>query len=435
MQRSLGFWRSWALVVGTMIGNGIFLLPSVLAPYGSLSLLGWIFAGGGTLFIALMLGSLAQRIPKLGGPYAYTRTAFGDLPGFLVAWGYWISIWSGVAAGAVAFTGYFSVFLPQVSTQPIISACSALTIIWLLTGINVAGVKSAGMFQLLTTLLKLLPLFLIAGCGLLLGDITNVPATNPKDEPFPLLIAGLVMLTMWAFVGVEGVTIPADDVIEPEKTIPRALIAGTLTVTIVYMMATYGVMALISTEDLTGSTSPFADAASLIFGPWGAGLVAAGAIISIAGSLNGQILVGGMISRAIAVDKLFPARFAKLNTSGAPAFALIVSGLLSSALIIMNYSKGLMATFELLILLSTLTTLLPYTASALAEIVLQRRDLLSERNKNLKSFFIAIIALAFSLFAIVGSGLEVVAYGLLLLLSGLPIYYWLCTKNLSDSQS
>ena len=101
----------------------------------------------------------------------------------------------------------------------------------------------------------------------------------------------------------------------------------------------------------------------------------------------------------------------------------------------MNYSKGLMATFELLILLSTLTTLLPYTASALAEIVLQRRDLLSERNKNLKSFFIAIIALAFSLFAIVGSGLEVVAYGLLLLLSGLPIYYWLCTKNLSDSQS
>ena len=158
MRRSLGFWRSWALVVGIMIGNGIFMLPAVLAPYGSLSLLGWIFAGGGTLFIALMLGSLARRIPKLGGPYAYTRTAFGDLPGFLVAWGYWIAIWSAVAAGAVAFTGYFGLFVPQVTTEPIIGGVAALVIIWLITGVNVAGVKSAGIVQLVTTLLKLLPL-------------------------------------------------------------------------------------------------------------------------------------------------------------------------------------------------------------------------------------------------------------------------------------
>jgi APA family basic amino acid/polyamine antiporter len=158
-----------------MIGNGIFLLPTVLAPYGSLSLLGWIFAGGGTLFIALVLGSLARRIPKLGGPYAYTRTAFGDLPGFVVAWGYWISVCSATAAGAVAFVGYLGVFVPQVTTEPITGAIAALAIIWLITGINVAGVKSAGIVQLVTTLLKLLPLFLIAGSGLLLGDVTDIP--------------------------------------------------------------------------------------------------------------------------------------------------------------------------------------------------------------------------------------------------------------------
>ncbi|NKB37913.1 MAG: amino acid permease [Gammaproteobacteria bacterium] len=423
MQRSMGFWRSWALVVGIMIGNGIFLLPSVLAPYGNMSLLGWIFAGGGTILIALMLGSLARRFPKLGGPYVYTREAFGDLPGFLVAWGYWIAIWSAVAAGAVALSGYLGFFLPQISDKPLYSGISSLLIIWLLTGINTAGVKSASIFQLTTTLLKLAPLFLIAGSGLLLGDVSEIPASNPDDEPFPILIASMVILIMWAFVGVEGVTIPADDVIEPERTIPRALLAGTVTVTIVYICATYGVMALIPAEQLALSTSPFADAASLIFGPWGASLVAIGALVSIVGSLNGNILVGGMIARAIAVDKLFPARFASLNKAGAPAFSLVTAGLLSSLLIAMNFSKGLMAAFELLILLSTLCTLLPYVASALAEIVLRWRESSDEGRYNKRAIAIATGALAFSLFAIIGSGLVVVVYGLVLLGCGLPVYY------------
>lgn len=411
------------MVVGIMIGNGIFMLPAVLAPYGSLSLLGWILAGGGTLFVAFMLGSLARRIPKLGGPYAYTRAAFGDLPGFLVAWGYWIAIWSAVAAGAVAFVGYFSVFVPAVATVPIGGAIAALVIIWLITGINLAGVKTAGIIQLITTLLKLLPLFLIAGSGLLLGDITDITAANPNNESAPLLIAGLVMLTMWAYVGVESVTIPADDVIEPEKTIPRALVVGTLTATAVYIVATYGVMALIPIEELAASTSPFADAASIIFGPWGASLVAIGAIVSIAGSLNGNILLSGMMPRAIAQDNLFPKPFAKLNAKGAPAFALIVSGVLSSLLIAMNYTQGLVAAFEMLILLSTLTTLLPYAASALSDLALQKRDADAGRGTQWKSVVIAIGALAFSIFAIVGSGLTVAAYGLILLAAGLPFYY------------
>jgi len=429
VKRSFGFWRAWALVVGIMIGNGIFMLPAVLAPYGSLSLFGWFFAGGGTLFIAFMLGSLARRIPKLGGPYAYTRTAFGDLPGFLVAWGLWIAVWSAVAAGAVAFVGYFAVFVPQVLTEPVAGAASALALIWLFTGINVAGVKSAGIVQLITTLLKLLPLFAIAGGGLMLGDVTSIPATNPTGEPFPILIAGLIMLTMWAYVGVEGVTVPADDIIEPEKTIPRVLMAGTLTATGVYIIATYGVMALIPGAELAASTSPFADAASRIFGPWGAGLVTIGAIVSIIGSLNGNILVAGMIPRAIALDKLFPVRFARLNSSGAPAFALIVSGLLSSLLIVMNYAKGLVAAFKMLILLSTLATLLPYAASALSDLVLQKRDTAEGKRKNWKSFGIATGALGFSLFAIIGSGLETAGYGLILLAAGLPVYYRLKQKK------
>ncbi len=193
------------------------MLPTILAPYGSISLFGWIFAGGGTLFIALVLSSLARKTSKSGGPYTYTLETFGNLPGFLIGWGHWISIWAAVAAGAVAFTGYLSVFIPELEQIPAFGAISSITLIWLLTGINITGVRSAGIFQLLTTLLKLLPLFLIAGSGLILGDFNYIPAENPENEPIPILLAELVILVMWAYVGVEGITIPTDDVIEPKK--------------------------------------------------------------------------------------------------------------------------------------------------------------------------------------------------------------------------
>jgi APA family basic amino acid/polyamine antiporter len=421
MSKSLGFWRSWALVVGTMIGSGVFLLPAVLAPYGSYSLLGWVVAGTGTLFIALTLGSMARRVPKIGGPYAYTRAAFGDLPGFLIAWGYWISVWSGSAAIAVAFSGYMSVFIPALDAVPAAGAGGALVVIWLFTGVNIIGVRTVGIVQLVTTLLKLLPLFAVAAAGLVAGDATAIPATNPDEEPLPLLVAGVAMLTMWAFVGMEAATIPADDVVAPERTIPRALVAGTLTATGVYILATLGVMALVPTGDLAASSSPFADAAASVWGSWGVNLIGVGALVSIVGALNSNILLSGQMPRAAALDGLFLSRFARLNASGAPAFALVVSAGLASALIVMNYAKGLLAAFEFMIVLSTLTTLVPYAASALADLVFQRR---TDRGvTRWRSIAVAVLALLFSLFAIIGSGVEVVGYGLLLLAAGLPVYY------------
>lgn len=428
MKRSLGFWRTWGLVVGVMIGNGILLLPALLAPYGNLSLLGWIATGGGTLFIAIMLGSLARRMPKIGGPYAYSRAAFGDLTGFLIGWGYWMSLCLATAAGGVAFAGYFGVFIPSVSAEAIPGAMTALFVIWIFTGISVAGVKSAGTVQLIATLLKLLPLFLIASAGMLLGDLTSVSASNPNDESFFVMVSGMITITMWAFVGVEAATIPADDVIQPEKTIPKALLVGTLTVTGVYILATYGVMALIPGPELAVSTSPFADAAMVVFGPVGSTLVAIGALISIVGGLNGNILLSGMTARAVALDRLFPARFATTNKAGAPSFALIFTGVLASVLVSMNYMDGLVSAYKTLIILSTLTSVLPYASSSIADLVLQKRAAPSE-GWRWKSVLVAIGALAFSIFVILGAGLKDASLGLILLAAGLPIYYWLKIKS------
>lgn len=426
MKKSLGFWRTWALVVGTMIGSGVFLLPAVLAPYGSYSLGGWIISALGSLFIALTLGSLASKIPKIGGPYAYTYAAFGQLPGFLIAWGYWISCWTGVAALAVACSGYISVFVPVVNNVPVAGAISSIIIVWTFTTINISGVRTAGIVQLITTVLKLLPLIIIAFAGLAVGNSGNIHATNPNNESMPILLAGVAMLTMWAYTGVESATVPADDVINPSKTIPRALITGTLTATFIYILSTFGVMALIPQHQLAESSSPFADAAKTIFGGIGEYLIAAGALISIIGTLNSLILLSGQMPLAAGLDRLFPERFVKLNQSGTPGFGLIFSSILATILIIMNYSKGLVSAFTIMILLSTLTTLIPYALSAASEIVLTRKE--REKN-NTKRIIIAIFALLFSLFAIIGSGLEVILYGLILLAIGLPVYYLMIKRR------
>jgi len=421
MKKSLGFWRCWALVVGSMIGNGVFMLPAVLAPYGSYSLLGWLFAGAGTLFIAFTLGGLARMLPKLGGPYAYTRAAFGENTGFLIGWGHWISYVTATGAGAVAFTGYLAFFVPAVAEQPLLSGLVAVAVIWLMTGLNLSGVQGAGIFQLVTTLLKLLPLFVVAAGGFALGDVVSIPATNPDGASMPAMIATLVMITMWAYVGIENVTIPADDVIEPRKTIPRALVVGAITATVVYVVATMGVMALVPAEELAQSTFPFADAAVVLFGGWGAALIAGGAIVSIIGALNGNVLATAQLSRAIAVDKLFPRLFERLNPRGVPGAGLVASGLFATVLISMNYTRGLVGAFELLILVSTLTTLLPYACSSLAAIVLGRR----EENGDGPGLWVAVMALLFSLFAIAGSGVDVVIYGLGLLALGVPVLWWM----------
>ncbi len=424
MSRSIGFWRCWALVVGSMIGSGVFMLPAVLAPYGKYSVLGWLISGGGTILIALTLGSLASRSPHLGGPYAYVREAFGEIPGFYVGWGHWISYVLATASIAVAFVGYLVFFLPAIGSDPALAGGVAIVLIWITTGVNISGVGSVGVLQLVTTLLKLLPLFIVAIGGIFLGDFQSVPAKNPEDQSFLMLIASMVMITMWAYTGIENGSVPADDVIDPERTIPRALLFGTLTGTTIYVAAGIGVMALVPLDDLGSSTAPFADAAVYILGTVGASVVAVGAMISTLGAMNGNTLAAGMLSRAISLDRLFPLQMGRLNGRGVPQFSLVLAGLIASVLIAMNFSRGLVAIFELLILLSTLATLLPYAASALAELVLLQRKESKIKNTELMKKLIAILALLFSVFAILGSGLEIAIQGFILLLLGTPVWYF-----------
>jgi APA family basic amino acid/polyamine antiporter len=278
--RVLGLWMCTALVVGNMVGSGVFLLPASLGAYGGISIVGWLITTAGALVLALMFSRLSRMMPAAGGPFAYTRRGLGDFAGFLVAWGYWISIWTSNAALAVALVSYLTAFWPGLAGSNASAAMIAVGSIWLLSWVNAVGVRNAGVVQLVTTVLKLLPLIVIATFGLLYFNLEHFTPFNVSGESTFSAITTTVALTLWAFLGLESATIPADDVKDPGRTIPRATILGTVIAAFVYVFGTVAVMGLLPPSTLAISTAPFADAAGQAWGSWAAYAVAGGAAIS-----------------------------------------------------------------------------------------------------------------------------------------------------------
>ena len=403
MKKSIGIWRSWALVAGMMIGSGIFTLPAVLAPYGSLSFIGWIITGFGAVCLALCYCFLSARKPGLGGPYFYVNEAFGKYPAAIVGWGYWISLWAAGAAIAISFAGYCQSFFPFIENNPIHTSIVAISSIVFFTFINLRGSKEAGAVQLIMTIIKIMPLLLIGSMGILYGEIEYIPATNPDGNSLLSMISAMCLLIMWAFIGVESATVPSEDIIQPKKTIPRASIFGTATALIVYIIAMIGVMSLIPNADLQQSSSPFSDAAELLMGANGSLLITIGALFAIGGTLNVTVLMTGSIMLAGARDKIFPSFFAKQNEKGTPIRALLFSSILTIILLLFNSSNAFLKGFEYMLALSTFAVLIAYLGTGLASIKLQYDDNKKGQPFNYLQLSIALLATTFSLLALIGA--------------------------------
>lgn len=421
----IGLWTSTALVVGNMIGSGVFLLPAALAAYGGIGLLGWLGSSTGAIALALLFSNLSKIIPNaLGGPYAYTRSGLGDFAAFLVAWGYWISIWCTNAAIAVTFVSYSTVFFPILATNSLLAVGTGLGAVWLLTWVNTLGVKEAGRVQIITTVLKLTPLLLVSIVGLFYMDVDNFSPFNVSSVSNFTAITATATLTLFAFLGLESATIPSGDIHEPEKTIPRATMIGTILTILVYVLGSVAVMGMIPALELKNSNAPFADAAALIWGDGARYWVAAGAIVSTFGALNGWILLQGQMPRAASRDHLFPEIFKRENKNGSPALGIVISSVLISALMMMNFTKGLTDTFTFMVLLTTVAVLVPYlfSAASYGVILLQNKFW---RRESVSKIVLAAVALVFSLWAIVGSGQETVYWGFIAILAGIPFYVWM----------
>ena len=418
--KEIGFWRGWSIAVGCAIGSGVFMMPTLLAPYGMLGLAGWLTAGAGSLLVVLSLSRLARRIPKLGGPYAYVRAGLGDFAGFLIAWTYWIACIAAVAGIAIAFVGYLGFFFPFITESSVISLLVALALVWSLVALNMRSVDGSGTFQVATTLLKILPLLVMIVMGFIHMEPEIMPPLNPTELHPIALLATVTTLVMWSFTGIETAAVPADNMAEPDKLIPRILLASVLTILVIYFLVSVTIAMVVPADELLVSTAPFSLAASKMMGPIGGAFITIGALISTLGSLNANTLTAGNIPLAAAKDHLFPVRFATVSQAGTPTFSLTVAGCFVTALLLFNYTKGLVEAFTFMAMLSTLSTLMAYAFSAVAEFYFLKSDGPSpERNRAVG---LSTAAFLYSFFAIWGAGAEVVFYSFMLIMVGMPFY-------------
>lgn len=433
MPRSLGFWRCWGLVVGGTIGSAVFMMPAVMAPYGGLGLLSLVFATLGAVCVALMFGALARRVTLTGGMYAYTRAGFGDFAAFLVAWSGWISIWVACAAIAIAFVAYLGAVVPAIGSSPVLGALSGLALIWILVGINIMGIRESGIIGLVTTILKLTPLVLIGVVGLWFIDSENLPAMHPGEGSALVVFASVFALSFWNFTGIEVATVPAEDTVDPSRTIPRALLAGTLTVGAVYLLVSLVALGVMPSGALAISSSPLADVGTTLVGGIGSGLVVAGALVSTAGCLNVSILEGGQITMAAGRDRLFPAFFSRLSGRHTPWISYVLMGAFASLLLVLNFSRGLVAAYTFIVLIATLTLIIPYAFSAVASLILQLRDPVASRAQRWREAIVALTAFVVCFWVIAASGMETVYWVFLLLMLGLPLHVFAMWKKSRES--
>jgi APA family basic amino acid/polyamine antiporter len=310
---------------------------------------------------------------------------------------------------------------------------SGLALIWVLVGINIAGMRESGIVTLVTTILKLIPLVLVGIVGLWFIDAENLPKMHPGEGNALLVFASIFALSFWNFAGIEIATVPAEDAVDPVRTIPRALLAGTLTVGAVYLLVSFVTMGVMPASVLVESRSPLADVGTRLFGSLGSGLIVAGALVSTVGSASATILEGGQYAMAAGRDRLFPDVFSKLSRRHTPWVSYVLMGSLASLLLVLNFSRGLVAAYEYIILIATLTLIIPYAFSAIAGLLLQLRDPAGSVTKAYGEAIVAILAFGVCFWVIAASGMEAVYWVFLLMMIGMPVYLLVGWRNTRKS--
>src|SRR5215831_4616913 len=423
-----GLPQAMALIIGSIIGVGIFNLPTSLASYGPITLISMALTTVGALALAMLFAALSRRLPADGGPYAYARVAFGN------AWSYWITAWAGNAAIAVGWVLYVEHFINK-GQNKLITVMLVLVGLWLPAAVNLSGVKNIGSVQVITTVIKFVAVAFIAIVGLFFISSANFTPWNVSGESAINAIGGGMAIALFSYLGVETAAVAAAKVRNPDQNIPRATILGTIATAVVYILSLVAVFGIVPTAKLANATAPFSDAVNAMFGgTWAGNVMAVAVIISGLGALNGWTMICAEMPLAAAEDGLFPARFKRISKSGVPAFGIIASTVLASIAMAINYLGSNGATvFTTLVLMTGITSAIPYGFSALAQIkwrIVDRRTMHGQRFA--RDTAIAVVALIFSILFIWysrntgASGFQYwapfVLAGVALLL-GIPVYF------------
>jgi APA family basic amino acid/polyamine antiporter len=421
--QGLGVWGATALVAGNIIGSGIYVIPASLADAaGPVSLLAWPIVAAGYLALNVVYADLAEAYPIQGGLQVYAAKAFGPLAGLVATTLYWISCVVGNAAFMTAFVGYAAVFFP-VFKDALPAFVLAQALLWTLTAVNLAGIKAGGAVQAVTTILKLVPLLVLAAVLVPHAEARNLAPFAPKGwgALFPA-----IALVAWPFLGAETATIPAGEMKDARRTIRRAAFSGLGLAAAVYFAVALTVALALPASEIAGSASPLAVAARHVLGPWGESFVAIGALVSVAGILNGWILIAGRLPQAAARDGYYPRFFERLSPrTGAPVPALIGSGLVAALLASTYFAGSLLTAYNFIALAATATALIAIALSCLALIALVRREPESFRPaQRVRAPFFAIVGLGVVAILLRGSGWEVWGFTLAVVLLPIPFYVW-----------
>ena len=402
------------------------MLPAALAAFGGISIIGWLCASLGAVLLAVVFGYLGKLAPETnGGPFAYTKLGMGDFSAYLVAWGYWVSIWCANAAITVAIVGYLAVFFPVLGESAVLAIVTGLGIIWLFTWINSKEIKTIALVQIITTILKIAPILLIGIWGMFYIQLDNFTPFNLTVESNFSVITTTTVLTFFAFLGMESATIPSGSVQDSAKTVKRATIFGTVATVAIYITCSVSIMGIIPAWVLAESSAPFADVAEIFWGEVAKYIVAAGAVVATMGALNGWILMQGAIPMAAAQAGLFPEIFGKVNKSNSPIYGIVISSFIVSVFMLFNYAHSLVETFSYMMQLTTLAVTIPFLFSISSFVIILKRS----HSKYYQKMAVAICAFVFTVWIMVGCGFEVMISGLLLFLLGIPFYFWITREK------
>jgi APA family basic amino acid/polyamine antiporter len=431
--RKMGLPSATALVIGSIIGTGVFTMPAVMAGAGTSSLLTLGAIAIGALLLGIMFGQLTKRIPNNeGGLYAYSRHEFGDFAGYLTAWCYWITCWAGNAAIVSSWVLYveelFGIGNPSAWTNWGI----ALTGLWIPAAINLVGVRQMALFQNVTVVLKFLPLLFVAVVGWFFVETANFGVFNNSGGSLYDAVNLAAGVALFSFIGVECASIAAGRVANPRRNVGRASTIGTAASGLLYVVVTAAVMGLVPQGQLAEDGAPFVAAFDAMFsGGWLGKLVALTAVVSGIGALNGWTMVTAEMPYAAAKDGLFLQSFAKVNKNHVPWVGVIASTTVASLLMAWSYSgeTGLKV-FTYLVYLSVVTVAIPYFLSAVAQLAyLVSRRRVVQGWALVRDLTIAVVGGMFSLWVTFASGYQSVYQAMLLLLLGLPVYAFLKAKK------
>ena len=430
----LGLTSATGLVVGSIIGTGVFTMPGVLAAAGTSSLIVLGVVAVGAMLLAVMFGQLTKRIPKAdGGLYAYSRHEFGDFAGFTTAWSYWISSWGGNAAIVASWVFYVDALFGFRNPSGLANWGIALLGLWVPAAINLAGVRQMAWFQNITVVLKFLPLLFVGVVGWFFVRSANFGPFNASGGSLYSCIGIAASVALFSFIGVEVAAMTAKRVKNPRRNVGRASVLGTGVSAILYLLVSAAVMGLVSHHALVNNGAPFVDAFQAMFphGTWAGKLISAVAVVSGIGALNGWTLVTTEVSRAPADDGLFPGAFAWSDRNGTAWFGIVIAALLPSLLMLWRYlsSSGL-TVFTYLVDLSVVTVAIPYLFSACAQLTF----LVSRRRRVqgwllARDLLICVVSALFSMWVTFASGYQAVYSALVVVLAGVILYAFLNARR------